>query len=140
MRKRIALGAAVVLVGAFGLYLAVPTAGAATGKVADHALFDGVDIPSDTSVFCRGSGPFNVYLSFRAFTADAVLTVTFQDGDSVAYAIPQDTSFSIQQAAGSTAGVDRRIVATSTGVGDLVGWMSASRLPGTGTRVQCDTT
>ena len=45
-----------------------------------------------------------MYGSFRAINADAVLWVTFQDGDFVDYPIPQDTSFSFQQAAGTSAG------------------------------------
>jgi hypothetical protein len=138
MRKRIALGAAALLVGAAGLYLAVPSAGATgAGRPADHALFD--ESSGDTSVFCRGDGPFTVYLAFRALNGDEVLHVAFQDGDFVEYPIPDGTSFSLQQAAGDTAGVDRKLVVTSTGAGDLVGWMSASRLAGTGTRVRCET-
>lgn len=67
------------------------------------------------------------------------MRVHFQDGDFVDYPIPQDTSYSIQQVAGTTANIDERIRVTSVGTGDLVGWMSASRLPGTDAKVLCNT-
>jgi hypothetical protein len=142
MKKRFAIGATLALTLCAGLYLTVggSSAGAATGKVADHTLFD--ETSGDTQAQCRTTtgGAFIVYGSFRAITDDAVLRVTFQDGDFVDYPIPQDTSFSFQQAAGTTAGVDQRIRVTSVGTGDLVGWLSASRLAETGTLVLCKTT
>jgi hypothetical protein len=138
MRKRITIAAALLVVVALGLPL-IASAGAAPGKIADHALFD--ETGGDTAVLCRttNEGPFNVYLSFRAINGDAILRVTFQDGDFVEYPIPDGTSFSLQQVAGTSADVDERILVTSEGTGQLVGWMSASRLAGTQTRVRCRT-
>jgi hypothetical protein len=140
MKKRFSIGITLALVVCLGLYLTGGSAGAATGKVADHTLFD--QTSGDTAAQCRTTtgGAFNVYGSFRAINANAVLRVTFQDGDFVDYPIPQDTSFSFQQVAGTTAGVDQRIRVTSVGSGNLVGWLSASRLAGTGTLVICRTT
>jgi hypothetical protein len=137
MRKRITVAATVLTVAALGFYLAGPSAVAATGKIADHTLFD--ETGGDTSAVCRTTtgGAFNVYGSFRAINGDALLRVTFQDGDFVEYPIPNNTSFSFQQAAGTSAGVDQRISVTSTGDGQLVGWLSASRLAGTNTLVFC---
>ena len=141
MKKRFAIGTTLTLALCLGLYLTGTggSAGAATGKVADHALFD--QTSGDNAVQCRTTtgGAFIVYGSFRAINADAVLRVTFQDGDFVDYPIPQDTSFSFQQAAGTTLGVDQRIRVTSVGTGNLVGWLSASRLAQTGTLVRCGT-
>ena len=143
MKKRFATAATLVLALTLGLVLgggsASTSAGAATGKVADHALFD--QTSGDTFTLCRttNAGAFNLYGSFRAINADAVLRVTFQDGDFVDYPIPQDTSFSFQQVAGTTSGVDQRIKVTSVGTGELVGWLSASGLPGTGSLVRCRT-
>jgi hypothetical protein len=76
--------------------------------------------------------------SFRAINGDAVLRVTFQD-DFVEYPIPDNTSFSFQQVAGTSAGVDQKISVTSEGDGQLVGWLGASQLAGTGTLVICRT-
>jgi hypothetical protein len=139
MKKRFTIGTALVAVLSAGMYLAVSPASAALTKPADHSLFD--ETSGDTSVFCRGTGPFNLYGSFRAINGDAVLRVTFQDGDFVDYPIPQDTSFSLQQVAGTTKNVDRKVEFTNAGTatGLLVGWVSASRLAGTGTRVGCRT-
>lgn len=140
MKKRFAIGAVLVPLLVAGMYFVVSPATAAPSKVADHALFD--ETGGDTSVFCRGTGPFNLYASFRAINGDAVLRVTFQDGDQVDYPIPENTSFSLQQVAGTTRDVDRKIVFTNAGTapGSLVGWVSASRLAGTNTRVACRTT
>jgi hypothetical protein len=139
MKKRFAIGVTLALVVCLGLYLTGSSAGAATGKVADHTLFD--QTGGDAAAQCRttSGGAFTVYGSFRAINADAVLRVTFQDGDFVDYPIPQDTSFSFQQAAGTSAGVDQRIRVTSVGTGNLVGWLSASRLAGSGSLVICRT-
>lgn len=141
MKKRFAIAATLALTLSVGLYLTVggSSAAAATGKIADHTLFD--ETSGDIRAACQTTtgGAFTVYGSFRAINGDAVLRVTFQDGDFVDYPIPQDTSFSFQQVAGTTAGVDQRIQVSSVGAGDLVGWLSASRLPGTGTLVLCRT-
>jgi hypothetical protein len=145
MRKRLLMfGLPVIAVLAVGIYTLMPSAGAVvTGKVADNALFD--QTSGDTTVFCRttNGGAFEVNMAFRAINGNAVLRVTFQDGSFVEYPIPQNTSFSLTEAAGTTAGVDKKIVVTSAGSppGQLVGWMTASRsFDSTDTLVVCGTT
>ncbi len=114
---------------------------AASGKIADHALFD--QTSGDVGARCRTttSSPFIVYLSVRAINAPATVRVLFQDGDFIDYPLAQNESFSLQQAAGTTNGVDNAIRVRSApgSAGALVGWMSASRAPGTSTRVLCNT-
>jgi hypothetical protein len=108
------------------------------GKASDFTLFDGTGL--DISATCRTTSHqrFTVYMSFRAITADAMMRVTFGDGDWVDYPIPQDTSFSLQQTAGSSRGVDGVLtVSEVSGNGDLVGWMSAARIPGSTGLVAC---
>lgn len=58
------------------------------------------------------------------------MRVLFQDGSMVAYPVAQDQSFSLQEAAGTTAGVDSAIRVKQFS-GSLVGWVSASRAVGT---------
>jgi hypothetical protein len=114
---------------------------AASGKIADHALFD--QTSGDVGAKCRTttSSPFIVYLSVRAINAPATVRVLFQDGDFIDYPLAQNESFSLQQAAGTTNSVDNAIRVSSApgSAGALVGWMSASRAPGTSTRVLCNT-
>ena len=141
MRKKLALFGSIVAVLGLAMYLLLPSAGAATGKVSDHALFDGTG--GDTTVWCRttNSSPFDVHLAFRAINGDATLRVTFQDTDWVDYPIAQDTSFALTEAAGGTGLVDRKLlVSQAGGTGKLVGWMSAGRMPGTAALVWCATT
>jgi hypothetical protein len=138
----IGITATAALIGAALMVATAGSGGAATsGLLADHALFDGTG--ADTAVSCRGTneGAFIVYGAFRASGGDVTMRVTFKDGDFVEYPIPQDTSFSFSEAAGGTPSVDRKIVVTaSAGTGDLVGWLSAARSPGSGTYVSCTTT
>jgi hypothetical protein len=117
-----------------------PTAGAATGKPADHSLID--QTGGDTNVRCRTTNgrPFIVYGSFRAFGGDVTMRVRFRDGDFVEYPLAANEVFSFQQAAGSTARVDTRIIVEkSGGSGSLVGWLSAARAPGSRSLVVCST-
>jgi uncharacterized secreted protein with C-terminal beta-propeller domain len=112
----------------------------AAGLTADHALID--QTSADTAVRCRTTNhqPFIVYGSFRAINGDVTMRVTFQDADFVDYPIPQDTSFSLSEAAGDTRGVDGKIVVTTSGgSGSLVGWLSANRANGSGAFVACST-
>ena len=140
MRKKLAVFGSIVAVLGLALYL-IPSAGATAGKISDHALFDGTG--GDATVWCRttNGGAFDVHMAFRAIDGDATLRVTFQDADWVDYPITQDTSFALTQAAGGTAGVDRKLVASQAGgTGKLVGWMSAGRMAGNEARVACGTT
>jgi hypothetical protein len=141
MRKRLTLFlSAIALVAAAALYALWPASAATSGLVADHALID--QTGGDTFVQCKTTNgrPFIVYASMRAFGGDVTMRVLFQDGDQVDYLLAQDDVFSLQQAAGETAGVDRRIrIVKAGGSGSLVGWMSASRVPGSGSFVACRT-
>lgn len=114
---------------------------APAGKVADHSLFD--QTSGDTGARCRttNSRPFIFYLSVRAINAAATLRIHFQDGSFIDYPLAENVSFSLQQAAGTTDGVDNRIRVRSApgSAGALVGWVSASRAPGTTSRVACNT-
>jgi hypothetical protein len=133
----IGLLTAVLVVSAVSFW---PTAGAATGKLADHSLID--QTGGDTNVRCRTTNgrPFTLYGSFRAFGGDVTMRVSFRDGDFVEYPLTPDGVFSFQQAAGSTPGVDTRIIVSkSAGSGSLVGWLSAARSPGSRSLVLCRT-
>jgi hypothetical protein len=116
-------------------------AGGNPGRAAYFALFDGVG--GDTATLCGSTshGRYTVSMSFRAVGGDAVMRVAFSNtGDFVDYAIPQDTSFSLEQAGGSTPRVDNYFTITkSSGAGDLVGWASTARIPGTHGLVLCFT-
>jgi hypothetical protein len=133
MKTKLVVVSCLVAVGAIGSYALWPGAGGAAPltKRSDHALYD--ETSGDQQVFCRGNGPFQVHVAMRAINADAVMRVRFLDGDFVDYPIPQDTSFSLTQAAGGTEGVDRRIRVKSApgAAGALVGWMSANGLDDT---------
>jgi hypothetical protein len=147
MKKYLVLGASLAAVAAVGFAVFGGTAsGRSTAPktlVHDHALIDTTG--GDVSVNCKGQknsagdvSPFEFYASLRAFGGDAVARVTFLDGDWVDFPIPNDTSFSLSQAAGGTQDVDRKIVISRApgSVGHLVGWVSASAHSGT---VFCDT-
>lgn len=142
MRKRLTIWGAVLAALALGVYMLAPSASASPGKAADHSLFD--ETGGDLTVFCRttNGGAFDVHMAFRAIDGDAVLRLTFQDSDYIDYPIPQDTSFSLTEAAGTSFGVDKRVTASNAGTapGKLVGWMSAGRLPATSTEVLCNVT
>jgi hypothetical protein len=122
------------------LFVLWPAAAQTTGSVADHALID--QTGGDVYVQCRTTNrrPFDVHATLRAFGGDVIVRVLFQDGDFVDYPVAQDEVLSFSQAAGDTAGVDRRIrIQKSGGTGSIVGWMSAGRLPGSGAFVACTT-
>jgi len=130
--------------GLIGTIVIMATAGsggaASSGLLSDHALID--QTGADTDVFCRSTNgqAFTLYGAFRALGGDVTMRVTFKDGDFVDYPIAQDSSFSFSEAAGGTPSVDRKIVvSTSGGAGDLVGWLSAARSPGSGSYVACAT-
>jgi hypothetical protein len=129
------------VLGVWGLRSPSGASAAGRGKVADHALFD--ETSGDVGVRCRTttSSPFIVYLSVRAINASATVRALFQDGDFIDFPLAQNESFSLQQAAGTTDGVDNviRVKSAPGSAGALVGWMSASRAPGTSTRVLCNT-
>jgi hypothetical protein len=111
------------------------------GKVADHSLFD--QTSGDVGARCRttNSRAFIFYLSVRAINAPATVRILFQDGDFIDYPLAANESFSLQQAAGTTDGVDNRIRVRSApgSAGALVGWVSANRANGTRSRVACNT-
>jgi hypothetical protein len=140
MKKRlVGLAVAVVTVSAVSLLILWP-AGAAVGKVADHALID--QTGGDVFVQCRttNSRAFDVHATLRAFGGEVTVRVLFQDGDFVDYAVAQDGVLSFSQAAGTTNGVDNRIrIQKSGGTGSIVGWMSAGRLDNSGAFVGCRT-
>lgn len=144
MKRPITIAGIIVATALLGGILILATAGsggaATEGLLSDHALID--QTGTDTTVFCRSTNgqPFTVYGSFGAFGGDVTMRVTFRDGDFVDYPIAQDTSFSFSEAAGGTPSVDKKIVvSTSAGAGELVGWLSASRSPGSKAFVACST-
>jgi hypothetical protein len=139
--KRVAviLVACMTLAAVLGLWaFRSPSATAASGKVADHSLFDMTS--GDLGATCRTttSSPFIVYLSVRAINGPATVRVRFQDGSFIDFPLADNESFSLQQAAGTTDGVDN-VIRVRSAAGNLVGWMSASRAPGTSTQVLCNT-
>jgi hypothetical protein len=144
MKRLLAIGSVVVATALLGGVVLLTTAGsggaATEGLLADHALID--QTGGDTDVWCRATNkqPFTVYGAFQAFGGDVTMRVTFKDDDFVDYPIAAGTSFSLSQAAGGTPSVDKKIVVSTTGAGgDLVGWMSAARSPGSKAFVECGT-
>jgi hypothetical protein len=141
MKRRLLMTGILVIVFGMGLYFALaPSAGAVSGKVADHSLFDGT--AGETGARCRTTNgqAFNLYVAVRAINGPATMRVLFRDGSWVDYPVTQDQSFSLEEAAGTTVGVDLGIrVRKSGGTGSLVGWVSASRAPGTRSLVLCNT-
>jgi hypothetical protein len=138
MKRKLFMSLTLITVLGMGWYLLAPSAGAAAGKVADHSLFDGTG--GETGVRCRTTNgqAFNIYVAVRAINGPATMQVLFRDGSRADYPIGQDQSFSLEEAAGTTAGVDTSIrVRQASGV--LVGWVSASRAPGTKSLVLCNT-
>lgn len=139
MRRTLSIGLVVAALVGAGLFTLWPASAQAPG--ADFALLD--ETGGDTQVGCRGYGvgPFRVHGSFRAITGDAVLRVLFRDGDFVDYPIPLDTSFSFTHGAGGTPEVDDVIRVTNAGTapGELVGWLSASPVPGFEGSMRCAT-
>ena len=139
-RRAILFASTCAAVVAVTLVVLWPASAQTSGVLSDHALID--QTGGDTSVACRTTNgrAFEVHATMRAFGGAVTMRVTFQDGDFVDYPIAQDETLSLSQAAGSSAGVDRRIrISTSGGAGDLVGWMSAGRLDGSGAFVACNT-
>jgi hypothetical protein len=140
-RTIVSVAVTTALLGGIVILATAGRGGAVTeGLLADHALID--QTGGDTDVWCRSTNkqPFIVYGAFQAFGGDVTMRVTFKDDDFVDYPIAQGTSFSLSQAAGGTPSVDKKIVvSTSGGTGDLVGWMSAARSPGSTSFVVCST-
>jgi hypothetical protein len=139
MKRKLFMSLGILTVLGMGLYLVLaPSAGAAGGKVADHSLFDGTG--GETGVRCRTTNgqAFNIYVAVRAINGPATMRVLFRDGSQVDYPIALDRSFSLEEAAGTTAGVDTAI-RVKQATGTLVGWVSASRAPGTKSLVLCNT-
>lgn len=136
MRRKGILAAVMLAVMALG---ASASAGA-IGDRTDFTLFD--QTGTDVSARCRTTSgdPFEFNASVRAIGGDAVMRVTFRDGDFIDYPIPENTSFSLHQIAGTDIGTDNRLIVTAApgSSGDLVGWLSAAALPLDG-RVFCRT-
>lgn len=136
MRRFSILGSVVIT----ALLLAGSASAGVRGDFTDFTLFD--QTGGDTNARCRTTSgdPFEFNASVRAINDDAIMRVTFRDGDFIDYPIPQDTSFSLHQIAGTDVGVDNRIIvsAAPTSVGVLVGWLSAASLADDG-RVLCRT-
>jgi hypothetical protein len=142
MKRLLLIGVCVFAVVALAAGFGVTRSGAqVVGKAADHSLFD--QTSGDTGARCRTttSSAFIFYLSVRAINAAATVRVSFQDGSFIDYPLAENESFSLQQAAGTTDAVDDQIRVRSApgSAGSLVGWVSASRVPETTSRVLCNT-
>ena len=137
MKRKLSIASLVILlsVTAWSLW---PATGSAARLTSDHALFDTTS--GDNGARCRTTNgePFLFFASVRAVGVDATMRVTFQDDDFVDYTLAANESFSLQQAAGGTADVDFAIKVTAL-TGDLAGWVSASRAPGSSAFVRCTT-
>jgi hypothetical protein len=113
---------------------------AAGGQRSDFALFDGTNASDpDAGVSCgarisgengNGNGnssaiAFTYSVAVSNFSNDvAFLRITYADGDLVRFAVPANSSFSLNQSAGGTKGVDDRIKVTSETAGALAGAVS----------------
>ena len=105
----------------------------------DFALYDQetVGYTPDISVQCGATNSEGKSFKRTAFTVyitmtnrgdlggvDGFVRVTYQDGDFVEYAIPQNTTLQITLSGGGTPGADQIITVTGTGGAVLVGQMS----------------
>ena len=112
---------------------------AAGGQRSDFALFDGTNASDpDAGVSCgarisgeNGNGnngsaiAFTYSVAVSNFSNDlAFLRITYADGDFVRFAVPANSSFSLNQSAGGTKGVDDKIKVTSETAGALAGAVS----------------
>lgn len=112
---------------------------AAGGQRSDFALFDGTNASDpDAGVSCgarisgeNGNGnnssaiAFTYSVAVSNFSNDAAfLRITYADGDFVRFAVPANSSFSLNQSAGGTKGVDDKIKVTSETAGALAGAVS----------------
>jgi hypothetical protein len=138
--KKIAV--CVLALGLFG-WLSVATSSAAPRS--DFALYDqeSVGQTPDISVQCGATNSEGKSFKSTAFVvyitmtnrgdlggANGFVRVTYQDGDFVEYAIPQNTTLQITLSGGGTPDVDQIITVAGTGGAVLVGQMSLSTADG----------
>ena len=119
----------------------------AGGKKTDFVIFDETNPgpPRDTGGTCQGGShsQWDFHIAVRAINGDATLRIAFGPlaDEWVDYPVPDNTSFSLDESAGSTPGDDTILTVSdptySPGGGKLVGWFSAEALNG---RVRCDLT
>ena len=129
----------VVCILALGVLGWLSTATLSAAPRSDFALYDqeSVGHTPDISVQCGATNSEGTSLKRTAFTVfitmsnrgdlggvDGFVRVTYQDGDFVEYAIPQNTTLQITLSGGGTPGVDQIITATGTSGAVLVGQMS----------------
>ncbi len=135
MKKRaiipITIGIAIGVVTAFAL-TAIMAQTTSPVRKADFALFT---TQTDHEVFVNSTGIFTLSVSATNFgSSSPILHVVFADGDVVNYVVPSGQSFSFSQTAGTSPGVDTKIIIQLTGtVGEttpMVGWVSALALFG----------
>ena len=102
------------------------------GKRADFSLFttEATGGVADDYVTCLGDGPFLLHIAVTNYDVDEkTLRIVFQDTDLVNYFVPQGTSFSFVQVAGTSPGIDDAIkidpLDQDKDVNPMVGWVSA---------------
>jgi len=135
----------VVCVLALGLFGWLSVAASSAAPRSDFALYDqeSVGLTPDISVQCGATNSEGKSFKRTAFVvyitmtnrgdlggANGFVRVTYQDGDFVEYAIPQNTTLQITLSGGGTPGVDQIITVTGTGGAVLVGQMSLSTADG----------
>lgn len=98
----------------FSPSLQVGSAQAPSGPAqSDHALLG----PGDDSIYCgvgHKAEPYTLNVSAAGGTAGGTLTIQFGDGDTIAFQIPANASFSTTQALGGVPGVDNVVKITAS--------------------------
>ena len=138
MRKLLTLTAAAALVAAFGFAAGPASAqkqtcsgggcdqsivkGSVKGQ-SDHALFSSA--AGDTAIYCGVEldlfvEPWTLHVAASAPSSNGKVKITFNDGDSIEFAVASGSSFSTVQALGGVPGVTGGVAGTPPGVDDLV--------------------
>ncbi len=122
---------------ALGLMGWLSAATSTAAPKSDFAVYDQGPSTRDISVQCGASNSMGYSFKPTAFTlyitmsnrgdlggGNGFVRVTYQDGDFVEYAIPQNTTLQITLSGGGTPNVDQIITVAGTGGATLVGQMS----------------
>ena len=140
MRKLLTLTAAAALAAAFGFAAGPASAqtqkncqntGSGDGCIiikgaelqSDHALFSFTD--GDTAIYCgvfldKFVEPWTLHVAASAPSSGGNVKITFNDGDSIEFAVAGGSSFSTVQGLGGVPGVTGGVAGTPPGVDDVV--------------------
>lgn len=84
----------------------------------DHSLFFTGSTPADKAIYCgvrKGEGGYTLHISGTADTGPGSFIITFRDGDSMGFLVPQGVTVSTTHDLGGVPGVDDTVRITQTG-------------------------